>query len=373
MIYKRIYIPKSYTVEGYTELMNVLVKMQIISEEARTVILTKIIPTLMELYEDRWDIAVVPICGSSRRKTGIYNIEIIIHYPELTVSNSRGRKEVIYDMYVKIVLQNTQFSMFNVELPDYISGIRTTYSFGQYISGYSFSHLPSQSNKFSEVEWQSFCLGVSEIRNAMMMCNMNDVNTLKLFFYQLDAYLTWESLEGGPYFKMENIVNTDYTDIAILSQNSIDNITSTIMSQINRRCYDFDYEVKNGQISVLINWKFDQVLSSTSAYKALVINNNYQKLAVILQDGTIKSLYSAVNLINDVNCNVIFRNKPVTVKILKKDVEEVDLTNSRIIFNPSIRNRIKEIIDGTTKYNQAQDYLRRYFQSAVVDNKATVS
>lgn len=124
---------------------------------------------------------------------------IIIHYPQLEITNSRGGKQVMNDMYIKIQLNPFLTGLYNT----YFMGMRTTYTFAEFSSQYNFSHLHSSPSSFV---WDYFCLGDTDF--AIMSRSLAvefEANKFELFLHQLGSYLSWESLEGGPYKKIGEI------------------------------------------------------------------------------------------------------------------------------------------------------------------------
>ena len=134
-------------------------------------------------------------------------INIILHYPVINIKNRDNLTHVIRDLYVKLIIP-----CFREKLID-LDGLRTTLTKNEFVKGYAHSHLPSNSYKItntSEVEdkWSNFCVGSSELG----CCHQTDVlNTDKMkilqFFFLLQAYLEYESIEGVPYIKLENCRN----------------------------------------------------------------------------------------------------------------------------------------------------------------------
>lgn len=125
-------------------------------------------------------------------------IQVIIHFPEIVISNSRRLKHTIRDLYIIINMgANLQFcSRFN--------GFRAKKSYAEYLTGYGHSHMNSGG---APAGAQQFCLGETEFarlvdgfRNAKW-----DRVRFEMFAIQLQDYLSWESLEGGPYCRIENI------------------------------------------------------------------------------------------------------------------------------------------------------------------------
>ena len=146
---------------------------------------------LQEVFPDAWD-------------EGECNDQLIpfyIHFPHIHITNSRNGEHDIYDLYIRLTFYNDGGRLQEVE------GNRATYNQAEFETAYSHSHLSSA--VVNNTAWGGFCMGAEEI--------VTDINELKsaslegreelfeAFLFQLDIFLQWESLEGGPYKKIENI------------------------------------------------------------------------------------------------------------------------------------------------------------------------
>lgn len=110
--------------------------------------------------------------------------EIVLHYPLVTIRNSSGDQHDIRDLFVKITINEGTLQF---------EGTRSSLSFEEFQWRYAHSHL----NLFQFDSFSKFCLG-----NAPLLAydiNETDENVMVGFIYCLDEYLSWESLEGGPY------------------------------------------------------------------------------------------------------------------------------------------------------------------------------
>jgi hypothetical protein len=126
---------------------------------------------------------------------------VYIKFPEIEISNKKDNKHIIKDLYVRIkyIIVDSHVKLLGLD------GYRGKMTFEEHSSGYSHSHLPSSSTD----NFQPFCLGTSEMADlkadwATREDNFDQI-LFELFLYQLDAYVRWESLDGGPYKRMAEI------------------------------------------------------------------------------------------------------------------------------------------------------------------------
>lgn len=137
-------------------------------------------------------------------KQSITQFDLIVLFPEINITNSRNHKHVMKDVYVKI---NIDITSHNVNTGDRLSNIvlsgrRGKLSEEEYHSAYGHSHFSGRGIE----RWSDFCLGSSDF--AMILQTMKFSLTAEdwsLLFLSLENYLSWESLEGGPYKNISSV------------------------------------------------------------------------------------------------------------------------------------------------------------------------
>ena len=168
-------------------------------------ILENIIPILDLCYPDHWDIS-LSFPGKYLRTRElleeiysiVWTIDVAIHYPRVKVANQAGKFHTITDMIVHIPI-------FLIDGKPYINfphGNRFSYSAREVLSGYIFSHLGSRLTS----DFKHFCLGEGEIRMTLGVFNANtEWEMFQLLILQFEAYVAWESKDGGAYTYFESV------------------------------------------------------------------------------------------------------------------------------------------------------------------------
>lgn len=123
----------------------------------------------------------------------------VIRFPDFTITNSKGAKQQIQDFFFKFdVVLGTNGFVFNI-----LKGVRTTVSQLHFDNKYYHSHL---SKAIPRMKFRGFCTGHGETLQLASMLNGDfDENVFKMFLLHLDTVAKWESLEGGPHFRMSGI------------------------------------------------------------------------------------------------------------------------------------------------------------------------
>ena len=132
------------------------------------------------------------------------HVDVTIHYPEILITNSYKQKHKIRDLYLTFTISCSRsvssYSKRILTISSTLECSRGTLTSIEYAKNYYHSHHGNS----------SFCLGYSELRdflNEVAYTGLNSDN-FEFFTYILDDYLKWESVEGGPYRKIENLTNT---------------------------------------------------------------------------------------------------------------------------------------------------------------------
>ena len=167
----------------------------------------KMIKIVKDIFEDNWDIDFSIFIKNNKVYVTIKGITI--HFPNITISNSRGSKHNIRDLFVTLNIYDRIGQLYISR----IEGFRTTFTYEELCSDYSHSHLSDNTYKYFRYRdvfpvRQEFCLGIGEISISKMDFNGSDEFDSKIFtglLVQLFTLVSWESLEGTPYRYMDKI------------------------------------------------------------------------------------------------------------------------------------------------------------------------
>ena len=128
---------------------------------------------------------------------------VYIWFPKETISNNKGQNHTIYDLYIKVKFVDSRFMDMRT--------IRTSFTLAELYSGYLHSHSPSMPYVRSNTMIRTYtgerscCLGTGPL--GQLMGDYIDSNILMSLCIYIEKWVRWESLEGGPYVRMEQIGN----------------------------------------------------------------------------------------------------------------------------------------------------------------------
>lgn len=148
-------------------------------------------------------------------------ISIIVHFPEVRITNEDGKYTDAENFYVKVNID------YSGKMVNRFLITRSTFSFLHYDNCYTHSHCPGLP---SEREFLVPCLGSGPILNTVNNLNIEFDETLwALFCRELDLYLKTESKAGVPYQYLERL--TLRGDEAV-NEFSIDNYYLSISNRL---------------------------------------------------------------------------------------------------------------------------------------------
>lgn len=266
---------------------------------------------------------------------------LYIRFPKVTVTNEDDKSVDIDELYVLVPING------NGTLKRNFSMVRSSYPIIQWLSGYSHSHLPRlYTDRVPHFAYP--CLGNGPL--APTQDNLRSVFNIDmwgLFAFELEKYVTQESLLGGPYIKLESIgKSSEATEIKLCYREeldfSCDNIDfkdflrsycshTNINVSYKEGQYDLDITDVNFVISLsdyFIKWYNNKVaegvyyttlinlIDSNILNKVIIDGNKVYSNAIIQDIDDIQSLEgSHLTRSWDSDKDFIFKGKPVTLHI----------------------------------------------------------
>ena len=295
---------------------------------------------------------------------------IIVHFPKVTVTNEYDKSHDITELWVKI----------NVKTDGTINGtfqmIRSEFTTAEIAAGYSHSHIPSIYSR-NVHQWGNPCLGYGPIRDTInSLAAEYSEEMWQLFCLELSRYVATESIEGGPYVRMEIIYNKSYNTYPIsdlirpsdttdnIEIDGFDMIEGFMYYILNKRPFKFNYT--NGSYGIAATP--EELLLTLSNlyiewYNSLPIEFRPSKssMSTILfkgiktEIGKIVYINNTVGMLDsDYQDRVIltFKGKDIHLNVIEttKDDENTILLLTHLVVS-LIVNRILRIVN--TKYGKA--------------------
>lgn len=142
--------------------------------------------------------------------------EVIIHYPEFTITDSNGKTSVIKDLFIKYKCNLD--NKFLISTISNIQGKRTTYFKKELVVTYAHSHLKGISYDFNK-----FCQGSEATDpinstftdiNRLLIDNDTSYNNWFALCIGIDSFIKHENSDGRPYRRLADIksVTMEYAE-----------------------------------------------------------------------------------------------------------------------------------------------------------------
>jgi len=236
--------------------------------------------------ENRVDIILEP---------GARRIQIIIHYPEIEITNSTGTKHIIKDLYIRHHFVNTE--AMGIQLAGQ-AALKTTYSNGEIQRSYLHSHI---SNNGLGSWSNSFCFGSTTfaqfIQNVRQRGEMNQADIYQLFF-GMDEYLKWESIEGTPYNRLNDIMEFTSESYSVSYSNDL---AEKAYAHVVQNLENFEYSItmRNNEVRIEITTSLESALSNfleTSGRKDLILRVHNGSPVRVVSAGRSNSRYNNTRL-----------------------------------------------------------------------------
>lgn len=266
---------------------------------------------------------------------------LYIRFPEIEITNGRHKHKII-DMFVKIKFKVDKGKL----IMSAIDGGRMSMTWKEYCSHYTFSHLSVGTlGTFSY-----FCFGSGSI--AATVADLRYKFTLDKFeilLYELSIYLSWESISGGPYRRIENISDRaasiptpSDTDIATSYKRFVEECTK-VGFKINLSTDIHEIGINIESIKPIV----DRVATMKCRY--LSDTNTY---APIVAPGSLTRLAKDIRKANEEAASKVieFRGEKIYPKVIDEVVqkdETVDETD--LVAHPEIMDHIQHNLNELLK------------------------
>jgi hypothetical protein len=281
------------------------------------------------------------------QNTGAYGIElisiaIIIHYPEIELTNKNAIKHTIRDLFLQIVMMPHKTTGELVAIR--IEGMRTTVTPEEYIKGYRHSHLHAGAEKFVEPTPTQFCIGTGELSKLFTLINGDrnmESDMFILLLHTLNTFVAWESLDGGPFIRVEEIKGILPIEYDCISTKACNGFYKSLKrhKRLNQVEANLNFKFENDKYVVVIDDLFENYIM----YLGTESHSNYAYTCIIAENGQMYKItfnYSEAECRNIPDWKYSFRGKEFPFTIIDA---EIKLTNFSVY--PKIKDYVKQQIE----------------------------
>lgn len=311
--------------------------------------------TISRLYpKERFEVKI----EESYKNSG--TLQIIIHYPEMLVTNEFGSTHLMKDLFLKFYIKksdNNSMRLYGIKI------LRSTYSINEIDIGgsfYVFSHHMRQSDPLHF--YGDLCFGSSNPVSKMInnYSDNIDFTQIQSFIMAMESYFSWESIEGTPYIKMDEFFSRtnnapNFTEF-LENRNGMQVLKTIVKEMISDSSLEhFEFTVQETYEGDKIFVKIDDNLIK-SAIEVIVRNkshfgSNFKFLAGVYKKGTV--IYDDSSVMSDRQKRVyenfndktmfLFNDKEIKLTIEVPEISETE-KEEKYILNPTIKEYISEYL-----------------------------
>lgn len=276
--------------------------------------------------------------------SGPIGITVVIYFPNLVVTNSAGDKWPIKDYYVLLD--------FSIRMGvSTIRGYRATKSVVEYRAGYTFSH-----SNVTVDDVVGFCFGATELDELVAELRMDPYDSMRisLLFQQLEDYLSWESIDGVPYYPIKRLLKPE-------SNAAAPNISSTriasMAADLSFMVQEMDIRVAGTKTSVTINIasnkKFRELVTSVCPADWMFPRDELTGRSLYVQPSVSVNIEAINTSAKLRGARIRFKGKPVYLTV---EADGEDEKKSKV-----------EVEADSRVVEQVKDYIRLSLQKYVID------
>lgn len=270
-------------------------------------------------------------------------------YPKFTITNSQGRSHEIRDLFVFHSFKWTNGSIH----PYKLEGGRFSKTDLEVSSSYQQSHLGSHSSWRENPFYCSyFCVG-SSTDVSLMMAEFEvqmDYDRYELFLFCVDSMITWESLEGVPFIRMEVVKNANSNRVMSSSERFENAVIKHIMDE--KMPLDVDFYVSDDLYKIHPNLRASDFIKKIvlkymtfDIAKTILVSkvpNTFDHYLQMKAEGTVAR---GLNKVTATKEYTIFRGRKIYAKIVKEDRRnEVPISvEDYIVYPKFLENVIRKL------------------------------
>jgi len=195
------------------------------------------------IYGENWDFTFD--CAQSDGKD-CFAPHIVLHYPELELSNDNGSTHTLRDLYAVLPMtMNEPYLEKKGAMAMHVQSVlatRATMTMDEFAHRYVHSHVSRthDQDRLKELYLGALCLGKdSELEKQMMdLSKKFSPEAFELLVLTLDSALRWEALDSVPYVRMDSL-NDGFPEEYHLSKSCAEDILRDVVQKLSTRNFTF--------------------------------------------------------------------------------------------------------------------------------------
>lgn len=327
-----------------------------------------------------------------------YNVDIIVKFPEVTITNEKGNSIFVKNLFAKqtlIIRYNTQREDSTCVLSNAFTLSRSHFYRSHLLSDYMHSHCNGVPILSNNTPWLSCCLGSGPIRQTIStLCAEYDLNVWQLYCFELESYVQTESLAGGPWRRMSNItsipfrknprINRYYTVFSWPSNLNMKVVFRDFIEYFVRHnnipfCYarnSYMIAMPYLDFALFVSNKFIEWLNlGSNPYRYADMLNEFRSHGILnnylIRDNNIEEPTSGRRSLSDVNSIVgrslfTFKGNPVIIEV-EEDLNDTCTTTT--LINYEILGYIATLLTKSINYYYGNNFYKNTSPDTSINRK----
>lgn len=257
------------------------------------------------------------------QQIGVFIPYFKVLYPKFTITNSQGKSHEIRDLFVYHSFKWTNGAVH----PYKLEGGRLSKTDLEVTSSYQQSHLGSHSSwKSNPLYCSYFCIG-GDTDVSRMLAEFEvdmDIDRYELFLFCVDSMITWESLEGVPFIRMEVVKSANNLRVAGSNSNYETTLYEAILS--GKIPLDVDFYIADGIYRIHPNLRASEFIKKLvlrkftfDKYKSILVTRQANTFDSYLQMRPEGAIATGFNKITATEEYTIFRGRKIYPRIIRED------------------------------------------------------
>lgn len=274
------------------------------------------------------------------------SIELIVHYPEIKITNSIELEHIMKDVYIKFTFSKNYICIHKNRYLSHISICRSTYFDFEVWRNYMFSHANAYSlDTFTD----RICYGFTTFGDIIDNLKKNKISLQKFSHILLafEEYLSWESIEGKPYkyiFQFKDtiekykIYNTDYPYTG----------TNYIYILSNLDNFKYNFLLKNGKYTIKLEQStidnIDELLTKRYPSECYYLINNQS----YIDDN--ECVHEKIEKLQGMNTEIVFKGEIKKINIIETSTETTTIVPEKRIHRKLLNIIVNNIEEAFNRF-----------------------
>lgn len=247
-------------------------------------------------------------------------LTVIVWFPEVEITNSKGLKHKILDLYIRFTVK---LNSDGIKIEN-LGGTRGTITEAEFDSNYVHSHIASLNyNEPYSNHFTHCCFGTGPMHEILSLLYQTTSKEqlqylIESFLMNLDVFVSWESLEGSPYKSIINVKKQTGNRLTNLFSDTIQIVVDAYFQRFGKEIPMTVHTSALGKIQVELSRGkvfFAQMNSIIDSFSY----RNLKVTCVVQSDGNLRFYSVSENANREAHTSFQFKGRTHKTKVLTNE------------------------------------------------------